>query len=73
MFSLAQASKGMRVGADPEAEKLLLIALAIASGIHLAVRFGWIRTKHEGRWIAAALAAILLMGLLIGGVRIPPS
>ena len=70
LLSLANASKGMRVGADPGLEALLVCGAVVALILHLAVRHGWIRTKHEGRLIAAAQAALLALGLLPGGVRI---
>ena len=41
-------------------------AAAIALLLHLAVRRGWIRVRHEGRFIAAALGGPLLLGLLLG-------
>lgn len=70
LLSLANASKGMRVGADPGLEALLVCGAVVALILHLAVRHGWIRTKHEGWLIAAVLAALLALGLLLGGVRI---
>ena len=41
-------------------------AAAIALLLHLAVRRGWIRVRHEGRFIAAVLGGLLLLGLLLG-------
>ena len=43
-------------------------AAAIALLLHLAVRRGWIRVRHEGRFIAAVLGGLLLLGLLLGAL-----
>lgn len=70
LLSLANASKGMRIDTDPGLEALLVCGALIALMLHLAVRHGWIRAKHEGRLIAVVLAALLALGLLLGGVRV---
>ena len=43
-------------------------AAAITLLLHLAVRRGWIRVRHEGRFIAAVLGGLLLLGLLLGAL-----
>lgn len=56
------------IEATPDNSSMFYGAAAIALLLHLAVRRGWIRVRREGRFIAAVLSGLLLLGLLLGAL-----